>query len=121
MANVTDTVTGGVVFDNVSLAADVRSKIVDKDRTNGISFDIVCTETAGLSGTIRVDVCNDISVDSPNWQPLTLSSGSTTVAVSGTTSMALDLDPVRFKYVSLYYTSTAGTGSVKAVSHVCKA
>ena len=114
-------VTGGIIFDNVAISANTRSEIVNISKGKTVCFDVTTTDDSSLVGTIQVDVCNKYlanAVESANWQPVTLSTGANTIAISGTQGEIIDLEDMGSKYATVYFISTSGSGYINAYAHV---
>lgn len=118
--------TGGIVLNQGATTVSVNSDIINIERAKTVGVDLfINNNTDGgndFVGTVEVEVCNDLTGDTPNWVPITLSSGSTTVAIAATTNNNdfFDLKDVSAKYMQLSISRTSGTAtSVRAVVH-CK-
>lgn len=113
----------GKIWSNVNVTANVRSDIVAL--TNDmVHFDVSFVDGNTLVGSVQVDVCsnyNPTNVEAANWQPVTLSTGLTSIAVNteATDPQGESIDiSTAAKYVSLYFTYTSGDGTVNAYAHV---
>ena len=119
--------TGGVILSANTVAASVNSDILNIERAKHIGIDLfmdnVTDGTYDFVGNVEVEVCNDLTVATPNWVPIELSTGSTKVAITAATNINdfYDLTDVAAKYMQVSIVRTSGTcTSIRAVAH-CKA
>lgn len=114
-----DAKTGGVIFDSVSIDSTVYSDIVDISRSTNVGIDFLTDTYVDAVGALEIQVCNDVSVSSPNWVPVEFSDGSTSIVIAASTSKFFDLQGLSAKYLRLAYTATSGSGNTaRAVAHV---
>ena len=120
MAYPSELKTGGTIMNGASLPAsgNVASDIVNIERAKTIGLDIEFDETSSLLGTLYIEVCNDINRATPNWVPVTLNTGATSVAVSGDLNDFYNLSNLGANYLRVLYAPTSGTGTGYVVAHV---
>ena len=116
--------TSGVIMNDVvvNTATTTNSEILDISHAKHIGLDVFINNT-GMDGNIEVEVCNDLTVTTPNWVPIELSTGSTKVAIVNATNINdfYDLTDVAAKYMQVSIVSDdAGAGTVRIVAHTKK-
>lgn len=121
MATVPRTMSSGVIMDDrtINTATTTNSEIMDISHAKHIGLDVFVNNT-GMDGNIEVEVCNDLTVATPNWVPIELSTGSTKVAIVNATNINdfYDLTDVAAKYMQVSITTDdTGTGVVRIVAH----
>ena len=122
-----NTNTGGIIIDNVALTATVNSAVVNIERCHVCSLDVKTTSGSDTAaGIIVVQVCNDISIASPNWVAVAFTDGtSTSSSVSYDLSAAevtkfFNLENLGAKYLRVQVTasSTGAADTIRVVAHV---
>lgn len=113
--------TGGYIMNAVTVNATTRSDVLNIERAKTVGLDVFIDNTDAV-GTLTVEVCNDLNRDTPNWVPVVLASGASSVSVtSGTNVNAFyNLQNLGAKYLSVLYTRTSGSGVATMVAHVKK-
>lgn len=120
-------VTGGncLTEHGTTLGSSFRSDAINMERGKTVSFQIQHLG-ASCAGTLSFGVANFLKeaggVDTTPWVPVTLASGLNTIAITGATNTAVDLEPIGFKFISVYWndggSDSNGDDTMEIYSHV---
>ena len=103
-----------LLMDAVANDADKQSGVLDIRQVYALSFVATFTDAAS-TGTLKVQVSNDIPVDTvapPQFVPTNWADApSASVSVTAGGTLALQLNPLDFAWARITWTRTAGAGT----------